>query len=95
MLWLPITTLPERLERDQYVPHQTRQGTIVYVALKARYETPLPNTRFFDPALELRVPGDLAKGFRNPNPMNSARYGYSVRVVITDKEDREIITPDH
>jgi hypothetical protein len=94
MLWLPINVLPERLERDQYVPRQTRQGMVVYIALKARYETPLPNTRFFDPALELRVPGDLAKGFSNPNPMNSTRYGYSVRVVITDKEDTETITPD-
>jgi hypothetical protein len=47
-------------------------GTDWFTARKARYDTPLPNTRFFDPALELRVPGDLSKGFRNASPRNGA-----------------------
>ena len=94
MLWLPVATLPEHLEHDEYVSRQTRHGLIVYEARKARYETPLPNTRFFNPELELRRPGNLSKGFLNPNPKNTARYGYSVQLVITPTEDKEIITPD-
>jgi hypothetical protein len=95
LLWLPVATLPEYLDKSEYVPRQTRQGLIVYEARRARYDTPLPNTRFFDPALELRTPGDLSKGFRNPSQRDPARYGYSVQVVITgDSQDKEIVSPD-
>ena len=95
LVWLPVATLPERLDKSQYVLRQTRQGLMVYEARRARYETPLPNTRFFDPALELRTPGDLSQGFRNSSQRDPARYGYTVQVVITgDSQDTEIVTPD-
>lgn len=94
MVWLPVPTLPERLEKDRYIARQTPKGLTVYVAHDARYETPLPNTRFWNPALELRVPGDLSRGFRTSIPPSAARYGYSVRVVVTPGEDKEIITLD-
>jgi hypothetical protein len=91
MVWLNVTIIPERLEKFPYVTRQTRQGMTVYEAIATGYDTPLPNTHYFNPALELRVPGDLSGGFRNPN-QGSMRYGYSVRVV--DPHCCELITPE-
>jgi hypothetical protein len=81
MLWLPVTTLPERVALPRYPIRQTHQGLVVYVALGPRYETPLPNTRFFNPWLQLRVPGDLAKGFQNPDRGDAPNLGYTPRLV--------------
>jgi hypothetical protein len=95
MVWLQVGTLPEHREKPQYVPRKTRQGVIVYEAREARYDTPLPNTRFFNPSLELRSPGNLGGGFRNPQHQDPAHYGYSVRVVDTPgSKDRERISPE-
>lgn len=94
-LWLPIRIFPERLQHFPYTPRRTYQGLTVFEALDILYETPLPNTHYFNPWLELRVPGDLSRGFRNSRAPDPARYGYSVRMVTgSDGKDHEIITPE-
>jgi len=94
MVWLQIARLPEFFERPTYVRRRTDQGFIVYETSAARYDTPLPNTRYFNPSLELRTPGDLSKGFRNRSPKNAQQYGYSLQVVVTSSDVKEIITQD-
>jgi hypothetical protein len=81
MLWLPVSKLPERTDEILYFPRQTPQGLVVYVARGVRYETPLPNTRFFNPYLQLRVPGNLAKGFQNRDRRDAPHYGYTPRLI--------------
>lgn len=92
MVWLNIAVLPERVEKLPYVPRRLRQGSIVFEAREAGYDMPLPNTRYFNPSLELRAPGDLSKGFRNPDYLDPAKFGYSVRVL--DPLCCEQINPD-
>lgn len=95
MLWLQVPTLPEHLEKPRYIARQTRRGVVIYEARKVLYDTPLPNTRFFDPAIELRTPGDLSGGFRNSKENDAARYGYPVQVVVVgEPPDQETITAD-
>ncbi len=81
MLWLPVSALPERLSTPTYSSRQTRTGVVIYVTPSSRYDTPLPNTRFFNPWLELRVPGDLSKGFHNPDRVDSTHVGYTPRFI--------------
>jgi len=81
MLWLPVSILPERVAQPPYPRRQTHQGLVIYVARVARYDTPLPNTRFFNPWLQLRVPGNLAKGFQNRDRRDTPDYGYTPRLI--------------
>jgi hypothetical protein len=95
-IWLSIPTAPDSNDTLSYVLRRTRQGLVVYQARDVFYDTPLPNTRYFNPSLELRVPGDLSRGFRDPTYQRSAQYGYSIRVFLNPgmKKEIEIITPE-
>ena len=67
LFWLDVDRLGDRHEAPAAVVRQTRSGVTVYEVKESRYDTPLPNTRFFNPGLELRHPPHLRGGFRNPS----------------------------
>lgn len=91
VLWLtPARYLEDGSAGDAVVPRQTHSGLTVYVTSSTRYDTPLPNTRYFNPYLEARRPGSLASGFRAQLPPGVANYGYSVDLTrrrIRDSRD--------
>jgi hypothetical protein len=66
LFWLAVDRLPGSNEPQAVTIRETRSGLKVYHVKESRYETPLPNTRFFGPNLELRG-RDLQAGFRNPS----------------------------
>jgi hypothetical protein len=59
------------------VARQTRSGLTVYVTQSTRFETPIPNTRYFNPYLELRA-RSLSSGFRTRLPPDLEGVGYSL-----------------
>jgi hypothetical protein len=61
---------------DSLVARQTHSGLTIYIPPRTHFETPLPNTRYFNPYLELRKPGRLMFGFRTRMPDGSAGPGY-------------------
>jgi hypothetical protein len=66
MIAIAVPRLPERTRPPQTLDTRaTESGLLVHVVEESRYETPLPNTRYFSRSLELRKPPDLAGGFRN------------------------------
>jgi hypothetical protein len=66
MIAIAVPRAPARAAPPQDVdPRATDSGLVVNVVKESRYDTPLPNTRFFSRHLELRTPPDLAGGFRN------------------------------
>jgi hypothetical protein len=74
MLWLNVSQLPHPAP-PPLVSRKTRSGLEVYDAAwppsvgppPIMFETPLPNTRYFDPFLELRT-GRMKDGFRVARP---------------------------
>jgi hypothetical protein len=65
VLWLrPSQYMTDWSEGYPVVPRQTTSGLTIYVTRSTSFHTPLPNARFFNPNLESRLPGDLARGFR-------------------------------
>jgi hypothetical protein len=73
MLWIDVPVFYGPAP-DPPVTRQTRSGLTVYDTHTAAYDTPLPNTRYFNPYLELRT-DRLRDGFRNSSPRNSPPYG--------------------
>jgi hypothetical protein len=72
MLWVNASRLPRPKQPDASL-RATRSGLNIYVAYHSTYDTPLPNTRYFNPFLELRT-GRMKDGFRNSAPAYSS-YG--------------------
>ena len=73
MLWIDVSSLHDPVSEPPVVK-QTRSGLNVYDTHVAAYATPLPNTRYFNPYLELRT-SRMQDGFRNSSPLQSPRYG--------------------
>jgi hypothetical protein len=78
VLWLTPDYYMEYRAGYPVEPRRTRSGLTVYITSSTDYDTPLPNTRYFNPYLELRRPGDLSSGFRSRVPPDVANYGYSL-----------------
>lgn len=62
------------------VARKIRSGLTVYVTGSTQFETPIPNTRYFNPYLELRRAESLSSGFRTRLPPDLVGYGYSTDV---------------
>jgi hypothetical protein len=71
MVWIHLTPIPHRAEA--VVPHQTRSGLTVYQSRTSTFETPLPNTPYFNSFLQLRTTR-MKDGFRNAAPPDTVRY---------------------
>jgi hypothetical protein len=91
MAWYDVEMLPAEPAFAHSV-RQTKSGLTVYVSKSASFRTPIPNTRYFNPHLELRVPDDLRSGFRNRADA-PAGYGYEVEYVIQPNAGVEIVVP--
>jgi hypothetical protein len=91
MMWYNVTALP-REPAFGHAVRQTRSGLTIYVTQSSSFGTPIPNTRYFNPYLELRSPPDLRGGFRNPGGA-AAGYGYAVDYVIQPNAGTEIVVP--
>ncbi len=72
MLWVDASELP-RPKQPTANLHSTRSGLSIYETYHSTYETPLPNTRYFNPFLQLRT-DRMKDGFRNSISSNSL-YG--------------------
>jgi hypothetical protein len=91
--WLTPDRYPDRSARFADVPRVTLSGLVVYETRSARFETALPNTRYFNPLLEARTPGLLSGGFRVGAASRSSEYGYSVEFVSSpDPQDQERVS---
>ena len=78
MIAIAAPRLPERTRPPQRPDvRATESGLMVNVVKESRYETPLPNTRFFSRTLELRHPPGLAGGFRNRSN-DASEYDVSI-----------------
>jgi hypothetical protein len=79
VLWLrPSQYMTDWSEGYPVVPRQTNSGLTIDVTGRTSFHTPLPNARFFNPNLELRLQDDLGSGFRvrqHPGPPDA---GYPV-----------------
>ena len=64
MAWYNVRALP-REPVFEHTVRQTQSGLTIYVSRSSSFRTPIPNTRYFNPYLELRAPNDLRSGFRN------------------------------
>jgi hypothetical protein len=73
IIWINLTHLPHPAAPLPQL-RQTRSGLNVYDTHFATYQTPLPNTRYFNPYLELRT-ARMQDGFRNSSPSDSTVYG--------------------
>ncbi len=73
MLWINVSQLPDPMPPSTAL-RQTHSGLKIYETDYPVFETPLPNTRYFNPFLELRT-SRLRDGFRNSANVNSVRYG--------------------
>ena len=91
MAWYNVRSLP-REPVFEHMVRQTQSGLTVYVSRSSSFRTPIPNTRYFNPYLELRVPNDLRSGFRNRADA-SMSYGYTVDYVIQPNAGAEIVIP--
>ena len=91
MAWYNTQTLP-REPTFEHMVRQTRSGLTLYVSKSASFRTPIPNTRYFNPYLELRTPGELRSGFRNRGNAAVA-YGYTVDYVLQPNAGTEIVVP--
>ena len=91
MVWYNVSALPPEPDFEHAV-RQTKSGLAVYVGNSSSFSTPIPNTRYFNPYLELRTPHEVRSGFRNP--ANAAvGYGYAVDYVIQPNAGAEIVVP--
>ena len=91
MLWYNVAALPEQ-PRFDHTARQTQSGLTIYVSDSASFHTPIPNTRYFNPYLELRDPADMRWGFRNRAP-GAGGPGYSLDHVIQPNAGAEIVGP--
>jgi hypothetical protein len=91
MVWYNVTALPGE-PAFEHTARQTRSGMTIYVGRSSSFGTPLPNTRYFNPYLELRTPQDVRGGFRNPAGA-AVGYGYAVDYVIQPNAGAEIVVP--
>ena len=91
MAWYNVPALP-REPAFEHTVRQTQSGLTIYVTKSASFRTPIPNTRYFNPYLELRTPNDLRSGFRNRADA-SMSYGYTVDYVIQPNAGAEIVVP--
>ncbi len=73
MLWINVSQLPDPMPPSTAL-RQTHSGLKIYETDYPVFETPLPNTRYFNPFLELRT-SRLRDGFRNSANVNSVHYG--------------------
>ncbi len=86
LFWLPVAALQEdsreiSKDKSESAWHRTRQGIDVYQTERIRYSSPLLSTRYFNPFLELRRPGDLSAGFRSEYRYDPTRMGYSIKMI--------------
>jgi hypothetical protein len=91
MVWYNVHVLPPE-PVFEHVARRTQSGLTVYVTRSASFRTPIPNTRYFNPYLELRTPADVRGGFRNLAD-SSVGYGYAVDYVIQPNAGTEIVVP--
>jgi len=81
MLWINVSQLPRRVPPTT-VLRRTRSGLEIYEGWKLTFETPLPNTPYFNPFLQLRTTR-MKDGFRNSAPVNSAACGKEIYTANT------------
>jgi hypothetical protein len=91
MAWLEVRALP-REPVFEHTARRTRSGLTIYVSKSSSFRTPIPNTRYFNPYLELRTPGDVRSGFRNRADA-AVGYGYGVDYVMQPNAGTEIVVP--
>ncbi len=91
MGWYNVHALPEE-PVFWYTVRHTDSGQTIYHTDATSFNTPIPNTRYFNRYLELRTPGDLRNGFRNPASA-STEFGYTVHYVSWPSGGTEIVTP--
>jgi hypothetical protein len=91
MIWHDVGALPEAPVFEHAV-RQTRSGLTIHVSRSSSFHTPIPNTRYFNPYLELRTPGDVRGGFRNPAG-GAVGHGYKVDYIMQPNAGTEIIVP--
>ena len=91
MAWYNVHALPQE-PVFWYTVRQTDSGLTIYHTDATSFDTPIPNTRYFNRYLELRTPGDLLSGFRNPASA-STEFGYTVDYVSLPSGGTEIVTP--
>ena len=88
MAWLHVSQLPPP-ESSEVVLHQTRSGLAIYETYKPSFETPLPNTSYFNPLLQLRT-ANMKDGFRVSSDFDSAAIAQngsgSAMVLILDNQ---------
>jgi hypothetical protein len=89
MLWHHVTALPEQ-PQFHATPQQTLSGLTIYVSRSASFLTPIPNTPYFNPYLELRDPAAIKHGFRN-RASAVDNHGYSIDTVT--RPGTEIVVP--
>ncbi len=94
MLWINVPSLRDPISA-QPVLRQARSGLNIYDTHVTAYATPLPNTRYFNPYLELRT-AHMRDGFRNSSPLNSPLYneaspfGYRIEVWERDVDETRL-----
>jgi hypothetical protein len=91
MAWYNVEALPPE-PVFEHLARQTQSGLTIYVSKSASFRTPIPNTRYFNPYLELRTPDTLRGGFRN-RASAATGYGYSVEYVMQPNAGMEIVVP--
>jgi hypothetical protein len=91
MLWHNVMALPAE-PRFEHSARQTKTGLTIYVGNSSSFSSPIPNTRYFNPYLELRTPNGVRGGFRNP-AKSAVGYGYAVDYVIQPNAGAEIVVP--
>jgi hypothetical protein len=70
MVWLHVSQLPLP-ESSEIVTRQTRSGLTIYETYTPSFETPLPNTEYFNSLLQLRT-ANMKDGFRVSSNADSA-----------------------
>ena len=87
MLWYQVTALPEQPQFDD-TPQQTLSGVTIHVSGSASFHTPIPNTPYFNPYLELRDPAAVRRG---GSATGNRRRGYSIDTVT--RPGKEFVVP--
>jgi hypothetical protein len=82
LAWLNVTDFSGDILDSPTVSRTTYSGLTVYEKVLVYYDTPLPNTRFFNPYLTLRKPPNLQSGFANSACRLAGTPGYTIEVNI-------------
>lgn len=80
LAWIPIEP-PTPRSAAKIIPRTTKSGLTVYELEEPGFQSPLPNTRYFNPDLELRRKDDMRSGFRVNGEAHPERMGYGVIMV--------------